>query len=117
MKTRNGFVSNSSSSSFVVRGIKITDEEAENAYAEGEDGYSWARKFGVQQESTRYYFGGDETNESIVGLSLGGLEDGDVTELSEPDDKDITAKLLAAGIEVGDRPIKTYVQFISNDNY
>jgi hypothetical protein len=139
MKVRNGFVSNSSSSSFVIRGIKMketelakilkieikeyTEEDEEN----GDDLYSELdTKFGysgpVQLESTKNYFDrceeeGEGEGEVIVGVSIAELEDGSVTELPEKDDAKIKAKIEKKLKTKIDKPLKTYIQFVSNDNY
>jgi hypothetical protein len=124
MKIRNSFVSNSSSSSFVVRGIMTTAEalQALGVPIDGEDD-AWSiqkhleKTHGIKMavETTRYYFGGDPTGEFIIGKNIADLDDGCVTELPETDDTSIMKDLRKIGISVD--KLSTFVQFVSNDNY
>jgi len=109
MKIRNGFVSNSSSSSFVVYGVKITDDE-ETKINNFE---------GLTIEDDRYFFDGEQDG-YIIGLSGGGLSDGEVCKLknfTEEDKVKLIEKLKLNGIERKIEDIHYYVQYISNDNY
>ena len=128
MKIRAGFVSNSSSSSFILRGMKLTSEEiieklkiSKEEMDEVEEGYDLYEFLsdkldGFDIEVDGNYFGGRDYNVLVVGKSLGRLEDGEVTEISDSTDVDKTLieKFEALGFT---GKLKTYVQMISNDNY
>lgn len=126
MKTRQGFVSNSSSSSFVVRGFLIKKKKLAKALGieltEDWDGLrvevEKRTKNFLTVEDTRDYFDGAETDDCVVGKESGELNDGVVAELDEPteqSDIEIVEKAASIGIEAG--KLRTYVQFIGNDNY
>ena len=125
MKFRVGFVSNSSSSSFILRGIRISEAELESLWnlktidANGKevvlDSWIKARDFGLDIESTRDYFDGEETGEVVVGVDFGGLEDGCVMELDQPDDEVVKQLLAKSGIIA--EKLSTFAQYVSNDNY
>lgn len=90
MKIRTGFVSNSSSQSFLIRGVEITEKKLAEALGLDPTLFDEDRSivdeplprslFGQQLlsvESTRYYFDhGDYTGKVIVGKDLGKLNDG-----------------------------------------
>jgi hypothetical protein len=130
MKIRTGFVSNSSSSSFIIRGSKLaTDEiiktlgisqkEIENL--EEYDLFDFlesklSNDFDVEIDGN--YFDGRDYGTLVVGKSIGSLEDGEVMEMPEStpqEDKDLLDKFEALGFK--NKVLKTYVQMISNDNY
>ena len=131
MKIRTGFVSNSSSSSFIIRGIKMTSaeiiktlnisqEEIDN-FDNDDDIYEFLNyklcnlDFNVEVDGN--FFGEQDYSTLIVGKSIGYLKDGVVFELPDrtPDqDKKIIEKFEALGLKVS---LKTYIQMISNDNY
>ena len=121
MKIRNGFVSNSSSSSFIIRGIKVKEEDfmkSNNLTPQKynfDNIYSFVNKNGLKVKSTRFYFDGEETGEIIIGDVFCSPDDGEVIEIPEyTKDNELLLKLSQIGVQ-GD--LKTYMQFIGNDNY
>lgn len=122
MKIRNGFVSNSSSSSFVLRGITMKVDELAKILKIGPEtkDSEWEIMKKIKKPlvafSNRDFFDGPETGEMVVGEVFCCLEDGVVEQLPEPDDNLIKHKLMKQlGIEP--KKLYTYAQFISNDNY
>jgi len=133
MKIRNGFVSNSSSSSFIMRAKKFTQkelietfgiEDKVKKYLEDGDMYDIFDEIcdilpdSVDVEPTGNYFGEVDYDNIIIGSSCGYLDDGEVVEIPEyssDDDDKIMKKLKDVGLKVDS--LKTYVQMISNDNY
>ena len=119
MKIRNGFVSNSSSSSFVIRGVTV---KLETLGVESEDElYKLIsqKRSKIKYESNRYYFGGEQTGEIILGYDVLNPDDGTVSEISDSKlvEKDalIKEELAKFGIEV--KELSTFFQYVSNDNY
>ena len=133
MKIRNGFVSNSSSSSFIMRATKFTADELIDAlgirekikgYIENEEEYEIFDAIGSELpkgldiEPTGNYFGDSDYENLIVGKSCGDLSDGEVVEIKEhtPETDEEIIELLK-GIGLSTEGLRTYIQMISNDNY
>lgn len=135
MKTRQGFVSNSSSSSFIIRGMELTadkiievlnikeelDNEFEGSQFEDIDNYDLfdflSSKFeGFNVEPGGNYFGSRDYRTLIIGSNIGTLYDGEAFEIEDDSERD--AELLTKFRTLGfDGKLKTYVEMISNDNY
>jgi len=119
MKIRNGFVSNSSSSSFIINGVKITNEEAENI----NNKFSWRDLYdmNIKLEQNRNYFCGEDPDGYIIGVSDQGLDDGNVLELkllTEERKQEIVNKITEdLNMQIDVENMKTYIQYISNNNY
>lgn len=126
MKIRNGFVSNSSSSSFVIRGVKLKivdvakrlkeDPTQDDLFDVLSDRFDYG-KGKVNCESARCFFDGESHNTAdvIVGVQVADLDDGNVVEIKDPDDIRIRKKIEGKVGKIGN--LKTYAQYISNDNY
>ena len=129
MKTRNGFVSNSSSSSFIIRGIKVKDEEAIKVLGlnpdEIEEDCVWDvascklsdLESKLEAQTTTYYFGGDPTGETIIGKCYD-PDDGVILEIQDDAkaDEEIRGALKKLGFKNAEK-LSTFFQYVSNDNY
>ena len=80
MKIRQGYVSNSSSSSFVIQGIKISNEEFDKIEKNLLNDISY--------KPDRYYFSDDEPTGVIIGVKGGNMEDGCVTKIKSLTDEE-----------------------------
>lgn len=133
MKIRNGFVSNSSSSSFIIRGMKISIDEAikklsisqEEINDCNEDDYEvyelisskFEKLMNLSAEADGNYFEEKDYTTVIVGDNLGYLSDGEFTELKDyttDENEKLLEKFEAFGFT---GKLSTFVQMISNDNY
>jgi hypothetical protein len=142
MKIRQGFISNSSSSSFILRGsiftrdeiidaLNIRDkveemkekDEIEKWYDSEYDIVEYIQKILPKElkiEPTGNLFEDSLSFDNIyLGKSVGRLEDGGTIEIKDPTeekDKEIFDLYEKIGLNKPEK-LHTYVQMISNDNY
>lgn len=132
MKVRNSFVSNSSSTSFVIRGIEIKTQKVLDQLSmefkckycdpQADDCDCVAHKIdsklkGLNCKSTVDFFDGEQTGTVIIGSKLCDLNDGVVEKLPNPNDEKIKEKISEALNMNEVKKLHTFVQFVSNDNY
>jgi len=124
MKKRQGFVSNSSSSSFLLRGVKFKESDLNEILGTEIKDDAW--EFGevlktkgvkLDTESNCFYFDGEPTGEVLVGKSLPSPEDGEVAEISDGSEMDEKIIKELAKIGITDIKFGTFFQYVSNDNY
>ena len=126
MKIRNGFVSNSSSQSFMIRGVLLKYEAVGMVLGINLDKMELyeierilkQKSINLDTLSPRYYFGGENTKDIILGISLDSLEDSEVREIT---DKELTAnddkiKKELEKLNMKPESLSTFIQYISNDN-
>lgn len=135
MKVRTGFVSNSSSSSFVIRGLKLKKDYVATCvgvkpedcnFSDPTELYEaiWCKLYNKKSgagkiafEDTSNFFTDDISDTMIVGVELVSLDDGQVYQIPEPDDEKIRSKISKVlGRDVKEK-LHTYIQYISNDNF
>lgn len=130
MKIRKGFVSNSSSSSFIIRGTMVDKvdvytllgmdltEDHENVW---DNMHEFIKKADVNLDfnpNEDYFTEESNPTQWIIGQRIGELPDGKVVELKEPSgltDSKIIGDLRKLGIMATE--LKTYAQMVSNDNW
>uniref|UniRef100_A0A6M3KYM1 Uncharacterized protein n=1 Tax=viral metagenome TaxID=1070528 RepID=A0A6M3KYM1_9ZZZZ len=144
MKIRNGFVSNSSSSSYIIRGVKLNADEvskiigeeaiAKEMYPDDYDNTEDCRLSAIENalyhltrdkiDSHRMnYFYYDQIDNDpnkdkfVIGEEAGELSDGEWGEIPEWDDNRILGKLAKVGINATSGDLKTFAYYLSNDNY
>jgi len=139
MKTRNGFVSNSSSQSWIVRGMVVNLSDIEDILQIEADERrpsnsirkaimekfpetkisEWESSINVWENMNWFRSSdGDSCESLIIGRSIGGPEDGDWEIIPEHDDNELLellAKILS--LKVTEIELNTYFRYISTDNY
>ncbi len=129
MKVRSGFVSNSSSQSYIIRGVEVTEEETlalvrRMGHPIVEDAelndclyqvFPYSSVIGTHEK--RNYFDGDGETGFIIGKSIGELEDGSFIVIPEPTEEEDAVTRSELEFYGVSGELNTYVKMVSNDNY
>ena len=121
MKIRAGFVSNSSSSSFIIRGVSVNGDVLSELLGISKDDLYYHKIADLECRAyTNYFDDADRKKftDFIIGKEWGSCaDDGDVVEVVDDieRDKGILESLNKLGIPV--TKLSTFFQYISNDNY
>ena len=133
MKTRTSLISNSSSSSFIIRGIKVNLKDFCNHINLSNyliDEYRKHKIDGITEvlreqfdcnleviPFKNYFDFGEGYKEAIVGLnSKKKFEDGDVVEIGLTDEIDNDVRKEFEKIKYNEGQLTNWIQYVSNDN-
>ncbi len=131
MKSRHGFVSNSSSSSFIIRGIRIKTKEVAKILnidiSEIEDLYEiydaiesflWKNEDNdLTIERDVCVFEESPPESLIIGKEIGRLEDGCISVIPDSTKIDVEIREKLESIGISEINLETYAQYVSNDNF